>query len=491
MIDNEIQRRRTFEVIAKWIAQKTGVTIQFVPDATPSANLKAKRIVLPNNIKEENLDSVLALVLHEAGHINKTPVNLGDIATSQEEFSVLNSAEDIRIDTAMYSYLPAIKRFYDKLAEWENQHKPDNAPFEFEVLCNVIRRQTGYSQYNENEKAEEFVDKHNLMYLFSELIEYISKWNKSDTKDKMEEITNIIYGKKRTPKQGQGEGDPTGDPTQNPVGKPASNNKSNGGNGGKSGSGSLGCSRYKTLFETDPNAKIPLNDVSLEEQTKLAFNELLTVKSLRKIYDTKQLDTDNLTAFFTGDIEELFIDNKIVRYKKSKIMLLLDSSGSMQSISGLCDTKERRHIVANVTKRLQEMLDDVRETEGVNVDYNVRAYDDKYYVLNKENWYQEYCNLCGGATYLDMAFEKAQQEILNDPSIDGNKLIILITDGEVGRDQTDKIKELITKHNEDVRCLILGVGLDQEFEKEVGGRNIIAESLADGVILQAIEDLLG
>jgi hypothetical protein len=261
-------------------------------------------------------------------------------------------------------------------------------------------------------------------------------------------------------------------------------------NGNGDSPGGFGCGKHAALFETDPNAKYALDEVSFEEQTVRAFSELLTIKSTRVTRNEVALDTDNLTAYFTGDIDELFKEIKTERLKKSKILMLLDSSGSMQATDGMCDNKLKTHVLVGVCKRIQRILDDIRELEGVNVDYEVRAFDTRYYKLSKENWENEYLRKNGGGTDCAMGFMMAQDEILADVSIDGHKMVILVTDGQIDHHQVDMIKDRIIRHNADVKCMILGVGVDKHFEEKLGGRNIISSELADGEVLQAIEDML-
>ena len=525
-MDSEIQRRRTFEIIAKWIAKQNGVRVEFLDNCIPHADPKNKVIRLPKNVKEDNLDKVLALVFHEAAHIKKSGFDLKKLVGCREDMHVLNAVEDQRVDNANMAYLPKVRDFYEELVKWEDEftkkNNPTNKPipFEHQVLCDMIRIMTGFgNNASKDPKVRAHMSKTKLLddadYL-SQLLDSLEYGNQQaypDTKKLVDKMVKKLYGKKkRTPTeepnqtgQGQGQGKDgqgggQGQGQGQGKGKQGKGQGEGEGAGNAAGNtpgiqqgqspGGFGCGKHSALFEPDPKAKYALDEASFDEQTIRAFNELLTIKSIRTIQDGHTLDCDNLTAFFTGAIDELFKSRKIVKQKKSKILMLFDSSGSMHDTDGLCDSKRKSHILVAVGKKLQTILDDIRDHEGVNVDYDIRAFDTRYIVLKKEGWEHEYLRRNGGGTDCAMAFMAAQDEILADSTIDGNKIVILITDGQIDHYQVDAIHDRIIKHNADVKAMILGVGLDKHFEAKIGGRNIIATELADGAVLQAIEDML-
>jgi hypothetical protein len=75
-----------------------------------------------------------------------------------------------------------------------------------------------------------------------------------------------------------------------------------------------------------------VGEAAFEDMTKQAFKELLNIKEKRIVYEGMKLNTDEITSFYTGDIETLFHDEDIIKVKKSKIAFCLDASGSMSSV---------------------------------------------------------------------------------------------------------------------------------------------------------------
>jgi hypothetical protein len=293
------------------------------------------------------------------------------------------------------------------------------------------------------------------------------------------EIPTTMVGTGKIKKSGQASGNDQGEQT------------SEGNKPGKEGNkpGGVGCGN-QDILEIDPNAKVPLDCVSYEEQTQQAFKELLCLSERKTIRDTKTLDTDNLTSYFTGDIDTLFKDDKKIKIKKSKILFLLDSSGSMHHPLPFSPLVTRNIALANVVKNITKILDEVKDFEGINVDYDIRAFDTRYFPLSKDNWYNEYIQRGGGGTNASLAFTDASDELYKDKSIDGKKMIIFVTDGDVDINQIDNIKDRVIKNGSELRVMMLGIGMNAVHEQEFGAHNILAEELADGILMQAIEDML-
>ena len=82
---------------------------------------------------------------------------------------------------------------------------------------------------------------------------------------------------------------------------------------------------------------------------------------------------------------------------------------------------------------------------------------------------------------------------MEDYTVDGNKMVILMTDGEVDTHQIEDIRNDIMKHNQDVRCMIIGVGADpmKDFMENLCDHNILCQELADVIILDCISEMIG
>ena len=177
---------------------------------------------------------------------------------------------------------------------------------------------------------------------------------------------------------------------------------------------------------------------------------MLKIKVTKDISDdTGNINTDNLSSYFTGDINELFTEEKILKPYKSKVNIVLDSSGSMRS--SLYDNKTRYVVVAKTAQSIVNILKRINENEGLNIEWEVNAFSVHYQKLNKDNWQREYANSIGNGTRFYDSFVEAQKDMLSNPDIVGKKIIIFITDGRVDQGQIENIRKHILKYNEDIR----------------------------------------
>ncbi|MDP2941939.1 MAG: VWA domain-containing protein, partial [Candidatus Omnitrophota bacterium] len=349
----------------------------------------------------------------------------------------------------------------------------------------------GFSEFCVNSPdVWRIINKHRLINKSEDLIWHLNRQDHDKARKTLKEICKALQDeekKKKRPAAGQND-DGVGNKG---VGKDDSAEKL------KEGLKKIVKNKEKVFALGDrigENAKSDiacLGPLALKEMTKNKFVDLLDKKERRSVSeDQGKLNTDTLPSFLTGDIDDLFKESVIVRRKKSKILLVLDRSSSMRD--KLIDGIPKCYLVVKAAKSIVDILKEVQEIEGINVDYEVAAFAAEYRLLAKETWEREYftVNMPDG-THLSGAFSKAQDQILNDPEIDGNRLIILITDGMVAESQIESIKLDILKHNQDVRCLIIGVGASIEILKLIGeNRNIIAEEIADVVLMEAIQDML-
>jgi uncharacterized protein with von Willebrand factor type A (vWA) domain len=98
-----------------------------------------------------------------------------------------------------------------------------------------------------------------------------------------------------------------------------------------------------------------------------------------------------------------------------------------------------------------------------------------------------------GGTNFHNAFHQAITDLANDNSIDGKKMIVCFTDGDVCESQIKDVKNDIIKYGSDVRAMVIGIGTDpcSHMSQEIVGDNIIlAEENADLVLLETIGEML-
>jgi len=139
--------KKTFEVLAKWIASEYNVKIVFdEQDGAGHAELNTNTIHLPHNIANSNALSALALLMHEAAHLAHSKIlPMKDLVKDQEDHMILNAIEDIRIDYLNFNKLPNIRTFYEQLVKDHIDLTKSQAPKEITALCGAILNAEGFS----------------------------------------------------------------------------------------------------------------------------------------------------------------------------------------------------------------------------------------------------------------------------------------------------------------------------------------------------------
>lgn len=486
--------QRTYELIAQLITDKSGVRVELLQGVHPHAIPNEKIIRLPLDIEDSSVFAALAVTMHEAAHIQYTTFDAEAVTGGcSEKFEILNSAEDVRIDSKNYRVLPNVRDFYEHLYKVTGE-KGDatfrQAPLPLRVLCRLIMRGAGMAKmlrYRDPEAAE-LIRKTTVEADFFNLVHLLDGYEreknkpggqyKTLVKECIDKIYAILYPGKppqqNMPKQQQqpGQGQPL---QQSRIDK-------------------LIKKGYDEIFKQSKQASkgkgsVLVSPIQLEEQTKARFSELMNEKCVKQILDGERLDTGNLLSYYTGDIEALFVEEKTITRKKSKVLLVLDASGSM--CSQLIDGNERKRTVLRAAKALDEILMDICRQEGANVSYEIAAFDDAFVKLNRNNIDAEYYARNGGTDIIN-AFMNGSA-VLNQPDVDGEKLMVFITDGEVGDGEIDTMRSMIISQGSNIKCVLIGVGagINSPFvTKVIGSNNILAEKHSNTVLMEAIMQVL-
>ena len=471
--------RVTFEMLAKWIAQQNKAKIVFDGTAKGAyCNMKTNEIFMPTDLKEHNILAGLALLMHEAGHLNKSKTIPHDLVKGKISREILNVIEDVRVDNHNFQILYNIKEFYERLIKDHVYARKDEIAKEelmTRCLINAILRNTGFRGINDAE-ADEFNQKNNVESIISQGGQAIERKDWNHAKEIIKKVKKIFNVKDEDDKEEE----------STTVGI---------GEGG--GTDQLNVQKYlhpASAWDKGEGIKGPSKDIigeaSFQELTKESFKELLNIKEKRIINEGLKLDTDNLTTFFTGCIDDLFTDEDKVKVKKSKIAFCLDASGSMGS--SLIDGKQRTDTLVRTVRSIINILKEIQETEGLNISYDVWAFDYKAEKLNIDSWEKDYTTK-GGGTNLLQAFLDVQDDILKNQEIDGNKMVILVTDGEVGNDEIEGLKGHIIKHGAEVKCMVIGIGANMSghfVTKIAGDNNILAEEHADSIVMDCIRTMV-
>ena len=495
--------RRTFEVLAKYIAKANNITVVFDTDEGAFADMKKKVIHLPRAIGKNKVFAALALLMHEAAHlIHSTKIPLAKMCSDEIDHSILNSIEDSRIDKMNYNKLPNIRDFYEQLMKDFVYPLPATAPFEHKVLATTLLESEGWRGYQDKD-VQDFISKHSMLNKFwsAENAISCSKWD--ELKKGILEIRGLLY-----PNSPPGSGPKLQNPNAEGEGQGDESKGKCAGKGDGEGQGQDGA-KGKSVKPGDldkilkPNGKVfscdgddlsggsanDIGEAAFEEKTLQEFKNLLNIKERKIIQTGTTLDTDNLVAFLTGDIDSLFKTEVYERKKKSKLLFLLDASGSMTD--RLIDKQPRWHVVSKCVKKLTNVLREVIELEGLNVDWDVSMFQGSYYPLEKDNWEKEYKP--GGGTNLARAFRQAITSMKEDYETEGKKIVIVFSDGDVDIKQVDQVRDDIQASGEDIRVLIVGVGtsLTGSFAKKItGDRVIIAEENANNVLIDSIREMM-
>jgi len=152
----------------------------------------------------------------------------------------------------------------------------------------------------------------------------------------------------------------------------------------------------------------------------------------------------------------------------------------------LIDNKMRRTVLASCVTSLTDILDEVHEVEGLNVDYEVLIFTGTTYRLGKK-WKEAYRTMSGGTNIFKAVKESV--EVLNEEEIDGNKIMVIVTDGDVCDSELEDVKDYLLKHNSEIKAMIIGIGARTN-NTVFGENNILCLEHADQIIMEAIQDML-
>lgn len=482
------RHQQTLEIIAKYIAEQNNIKIHLAPDITPTANPPTREIWLPSNVVEEHVFPTLALAIHEATHIKLTKMNAEEIVANDKEFMILNAMEDARIDYEAFRILPNVKDFYRELLKFCDL-TCSNASVEARAVANCMKKWEGMNEFLDKDPQVTALQA-KIEGWFCDGVLGLESNKPVLVKDAVQKISKVFGWDEPAPPK------PTPDPSgqdkekkdpedlkESPSSKPEKSKEAEEFQRSLNG---LLYNRDAIKTEKIPQDNVTVDSLTITEATRQRFEELLRVKEnhLRPI-ESGNLNLENLTAFFTEDAEELFTENRVRRSTKSKILLLLDCSGSMGT--KLYDNKKRCDVVASAAKSIIESIERVNESEGVCVDWDVMLFDDEVWLANKATWEKLYSPR--GGTHILKAFAKAQQFLMKDIDLRGNKIMIIITDGEVDPTEVEEIRQQIIRHGSGLKLVIVGVGASPagDFAKNIiHGRNILTGDQADQVLYAAI-----
>ena len=486
---------KTFEVLSKYISGELGVTVNFDNPHGAKANVKTNVISMPKNISGDNALGALALLMHEAAHLKYTKeLPQKKLIATQTEKHILNVLEDVRIDRKNFGLLPNVREFYRQLYKKcpKVEDVKEGTPEAKALICAIDACEGFRTSFPP--EIEKVLYEQKLQETCESGINHLEYGQWEDAHEDIQKIKKIlkIDDSKEEPLQWETVVVPGGngkDTIEIPV-------------EGESKDGSVlkeaGNRRGGIKWGDGTGMKGPRSDatseIAMEEQTIQNFKELLSIKEKKIVDEGRILDTDNLIALYTGDITELFKDEAIIKSKKSKIHFLMDCSGSMGS--GVIDPggtgyKDRIDVVKGCVQKVMDIIEEVRSSESLEVDYSIAMFDGGYTSLKKENWKSEY-GAIGGTDFVQ-GMRKAIDELMSDFTVEGKRIIVGFTDGDVGNNQIEEVITLIQQAGSEIRFLLIAVGaqLGGAMSKSlVGDRIIMGPQDANIVLLETLKDLI-
>ena len=504
--------RRTFETLSKYVAGKNTTVLFDYPGEGACAEPKTGVIHMPGDIAGHNALAALALLMHEAAHIKYSHVIPDHLVKDPIMKDVINAIEDARIDWHNFHRLHNVKGFYERMYRDHKLPDPKKVPLSAKLLVNQILKYEQFSAYKFKDKETRQWEQAQgivLEQLFNLSVNAIENQDWIGVDRNVKDIIKLLKITKpldqQLPKdlnlQGAMQGDKGGD--TGAVG--TAPGKQVGDGSVKTPGTGTDTNEYKGIDVIDailhPKSILAkgsmdgsrgdqISPSALQEQTKQQFKELLNLKTRTHKDEGSILDVDNLLSYHTGDIDTLFKQEIIKHEKKSKLLILMDCSGSMHA--PLLDSTLRSRALVSCVKAVTEILDEVIDLEGINVDYGLAAFNSDYIKLSKDNWVDEYRELSGGTNFHN-AFHQAITDLANDNSIDGKKMIVCFTDGDVCDSQLNDVKRDIITYGSDVRAMVIGIGTDpcSKMSQDIVGDNIIlANENADLVLLETIGEML-
>jgi hypothetical protein len=470
----------------------------------PRINLKTKTIELPENIKEQNALAALSTLIHEAAHMKYSTVIPDDFAKTNVDHYIVNAMEDVRIDKKNFNLLPNVYDFYlkfikDHICTKENKELTMKQHMLTRCMVMLILQEEYFHKYCFDKDAMKFIQDNRIDEPFTEGVWHIENQDWVELRkcvDLIKSYFNIKEEEKDQQQQqqggkgGKGEGVPD-DSSPGTAEAPGTGSGDDPESQEDRIKNPEDLVRPASVWEKGSGLRGPgglsFNPIELTAITRRKFVDALNTTERYTQSDGSRLNTDDLISFFTGELEDLFIDDEIQKVKRSKIVFCLDASGSMGT--KLFDNTNRKKTLGKCVKSLIDILDDVRETEGLNVDYDVIAFACYPQKLNKETWQSEYQSHSGGTDLLG-AMQMAVDE-LSDSEIDGNKMVILVTDGEVSKSEIVEVKDLIVKNNSDIKAMLIGIGARNDYcENLCGDNNIICLEHADQIVMESIQEMM-
>jgi hypothetical protein len=503
----------TYRNMAKWMCGKMDMKVEFDDNSPPYYDIRTKTIHIPHSPQDGQEYTALSIVLHEAAHARySTQIKRASkLLPGMNE--LLNLVEDARIDTRVMRTLPNIKKFYSylytntaakgiqanpNLEEWKknatshlyahlgfktklNKKMTDrlNARMEFQEAIRIL---DNFHYYGDNGRDE--VDKE-LREAFDNLKKALKYTPPQEQKPPPPQGEGDGKGRQPDDCSGQGDKEGKGDKDQDSKDQNSKDKEqSKGKHPCMAGTG------WDDVFKIDDLPCVELPNIMFEESTRQMIKDILDKKIKVIEPDGTRLDTDNLMEYFVGDVEKLFNEEEIRKQKKAKIKFLVDESGSMSDRVSAMDKSNKAQLTRAVIKTIVEVVEECR-LENLEVEYEIVGFETelKHY-KDLSEYLAQYgarggTDLSGCATKLLKAFAKEDNV--------AKKIVVIVTDGRVGADDINEMRELLKSMPSEIKVCLFGIGdkMPAESKDLIGEDRVIVSTMnADMMVANAISEAL-
>lgn len=215
----------------------------------------------------------------------------------------------------------------------------------------------------------------------------------------------------------------------------------------------------------------------IESQTKNMLVECLRRKYNKNINDGNVLNTDNLTSFHISDIENLFMDTIRKVQRKGRFYFVMDTSGSMECsriapTSVTMESVSHETSISLVSKMIRAIMIAVDEAinEGDEIDYKLYGYNDCLYPMDHK-LLKTQIPLTTGGTCFAIAMKSLVKIAKEDTDVH-EKMVIMLTDGEVHDSDVTEVKDICNKHG-DIKFVIMSIGSNSLIRSTFGSDCIV------------------
>lgn len=508
VLDYKEKLKKSLVSIAKWASKECGMRVRFSGN-DQTIKIEGNSIIAPREIPLELVKYYSKEIMHMCLHKTMTPSFLQNLGKDSLEKRIIHSVEDARINKIVAKKMNG---FPFLIADaYQDIHfitqEESNAASCLGLISNnemFKARPTSFKKFLFDFFNAKFKDTEKVVdlgikaaELFDKAITSLSKKDSEKYLKYIEYIKDLLKEEDEK-KESEKEGDKT--KTE--------------GHGGKEKQ------KYNSEFtESSPSNKDPLNkdsgkgsdksehninmtdyedEISLSEETRQRVKEELKQKIKHEVEGLKELNTNNLMSFFTGEVDDLFKEDTHLKEYKTKVFFLLDASGSMdsevESSSNMVESGQNKQsftLTDMIKISMDPVVNIIKEVmqESYSIDYDIYPFSST--LLPKLNNVSSLTN--GGGTDLSSSLNKLFSIIKESADYD-RKLVVVCTDGEIDDADMASLSKNLKQKDDDIRITFLLIRTSSlcipEKIRPITSGVLSNINTADVEILKSIENII-